>query len=166
MLVKVNIEASRCLLPNLGVSARYDAADDALGRLQNDARSDGDAHSDAPSVAESDGARSDAANGSHTNGSGSGETAAPDESPFSPTLAVSKFASLRGASVYFCHDEECYRCKQGRGFGSIEAQHNPLLCLLGTGYPEKPPCQSTCLVLFVACADTVSGGYLTTAFFA
>ena len=87
--------------------------DGALGRLQNDARSDGDGGDDAPSdsdgpvVAESDGARSDdAANGTDTSGRGSG----PDDSETSSTLAVTKFASLRGASVYFCRDEECYRC--------------------------------------------------------
>lgn len=84
--------------------------DGALGRLQKDARSDGDAHSDAPSVAESDGARSDAANGSDTSGNGSGEQAASDDSKSSSTLVVTKFASLRGASIYFCRDEECYRC--------------------------------------------------------
>lgn len=94
------------LVLNFGDSARYDAVDAALGRLQSDARSDSDAHSDAPSVVGSDGARSDAASGSYTSGDGSG----PDGSKSSSTLAVTKFASMRGASVYFCRDEECYRC--------------------------------------------------------
>jgi len=57
----------------------------------------GDASSDAQSFATSDGARSDGADGSDPTGSEEWK------------LAVNKFASVRGASVYFCRDEECYR---------------------------------------------------------
>eukprot|EP00752_Nemacystus_decipiens_P001758 g1699.t2 len=91
----------------LGNFSRYDAVDGAIGRLRNDAESDGDgdvdAHTDTPSDADiSDGARSDTAKDSSTDGSAS------DDSKSSSSMAITKFASVRGASVYFCRDEECY----------------------------------------------------------
>ncbi|CAM9600860.1 unnamed protein product [Ectocarpus sp. 4 AP-2014] len=78
----------------LGNISRYDAVDGAL-----------DAHSNEQRDAQAHGR-------SHTGSDGvddtSGEKAASDESKTSSTLAVTKFASVRGASVYFCRDEECY----------------------------------------------------------
>lgn len=32
-----------------------------------------------------------------------------DEASPAPTLAITKFASVRGLSAYFCRDAECYR---------------------------------------------------------
>lgn len=79
-------------------SARYDAVDGALDAHSDEQR---EAEADSPSVAGSDGVDDT-----------SGEKATSDESTTtttSSTLAVTKFASVRGASVYFCRDEECYR---------------------------------------------------------
>ena len=74
------------------LSARYDSADDALSDLQGDAESS----------VEGEGARSDAADGSNPM---DGQQEGSEEWK----LAVNKFASVRGASIYFCRDEECYR---------------------------------------------------------
>ncbi|CAM9169048.1 unnamed protein product [Ectocarpus fasciculatus] len=81
----------------LGNISRYDAVDGALNAHSDEQR---EAQADSPSVAGSDGVDDT-----------SGEKATSDESTTtttSSTLAVTKFASVRGASVYFCRDEECY----------------------------------------------------------
>lgn len=88
-----NVQPARCR----GHSARYDGA---LGNLDDDAR--GDARSPAPGDARSDtgvGGEDDADD----------KQTATDESGASSTLAVTKFASVRGLSAYFCRDDECYR---------------------------------------------------------
>eukprot|EP00903_Cladosiphon_okamuranus_P005340 g5337.t1 len=77
----------------LGNFSRYDAVDGALGRLQSEVQSDVDARCDNARVA-----------GSEASENGCG----PDASKSSSSLAVTKFVSLRGASVYFCRDDECY----------------------------------------------------------
>lgn len=141
LLITMKPSRRRPRVVNLGISAWYDAVDGALGRLRTDDRSEDDAHSDAPSVAESDGARTDAGSGSTTSGNGSG----PDDSRSSSTLAVTKFASLRGASVYFCRDEECYRCstrQKARGRNSNE-RDMPHCCACHHATHRKFPVSTT-----------------------
>ncbi|CAM9577211.1 unnamed protein product [Scytosiphon promiscuus] len=82
----------------LGNYSRYVGA---LGNLDDNAQSN--AHSRAV----------DARGDRRTNGKDDAkeERTASDESRAPSTLAVTKFASVRGLSAYFCRDDECYSAK-------------------------------------------------------
>lgn len=91
-----NFTLNMSTCPSSRRSARYDAVDGALDAQSDEQR---DAQADSRSDTGSDGVDDT-----------SGEKEASDESTTtSSTLAVTKFASVRGASVYFCRDKECYR---------------------------------------------------------